>query len=125
MATTTRTQELSTEASYHDRRLAQRLEDPEFRAEFERQSRAIAAIDTLVNALERLREEHGISKADLARAIEKNPASIRRLLTSPGNPELRTIVAVADALDADVVIVPRKKARRRRRSRATSAEPAL
>jgi len=95
--------------SLHDRRLARRLnEDPEFRAEFERQRREIAVIDAIVNALDSLREQHGLSKAELAREIGKNPASVRRLLTAPANPELRTIVSMADALGADVRIVPRK-----------------
>jgi Helix-turn-helix len=49
-----------------------------------------------------------MTKSDLARAIGKNPSSIRRLLTLDGpNPELRTIVAMANALDADVCLVPR------------------
>lgn len=53
--------------------------------------------------------------------IGKNPASVRRLLTSATNPELGTIVAVADALDADVVVVPRKKGRIRSKSHANAA----
>jgi hypothetical protein len=36
------------------------------------------------------------------------------------NPELRTVVAMAEALDADVRIVPRKRPARRR-SRAAEA----
>ena len=48
-----------------------------------------------------------MTKAGLARAIGKNPAVIRRLLTASGNPELKTFVALANALDADVVLVPR------------------
>ncbi|MEX2556384.1 MAG: hypothetical protein WEB06_12230 [Actinomycetota bacterium] len=37
------------DATYHDRRIARRLkEDPEFRAEFERQRREIARIDSSV-----------------------------------------------------------------------------
>jgi DNA-binding phage protein len=101
--------------SYHDRRLARRLrEDAEFRAEFERQRREIAAIDAIVNRLDALRQQNGMSKAELARQIDKNPAAIRRLLTASGNPELRTIVALADALDADVQIVPRKRSARNR-----------
>ena len=82
-----------------------------FRAEFERQSREIAQIDAIVNQLDSLREQHGLSKAELARLIDKNPASIRRLLTAPVNPELRTLVAIADALGAEVRVVPRKPAR--------------
>lgn len=95
--------------SYHDRRLARRLEDPEFRAEYERASREIEIVDRIVNALDELREDHGLSKKDLADYIGKNPASVRRLFTTSGNPELRTVVALADALDADVKIVPRKR----------------
>lgn len=101
--------------SRHQRRLTRRLgEDAEFKAEYERQQRAIAAIDEIVNRLDALRVKHALSKAELARAIDKNPASVRRLLTAKGNPELGTVIAMADALDADVVVVPRKKPRRAR-----------
>jgi DNA-binding phage protein len=85
------------------------MEDPEFRAEFERASREIQAIDAIVNTLDSLRATQGMTKADLAREIGKNPASVRRLLTAQSNPELRTVVALADALDADLVIVPRSR----------------
>jgi DNA-binding XRE family transcriptional regulator len=95
---------------YHDRRLQRRLrESPDFRAEFERQQREIAAIDGVINKLDELRAERNLTKAQLAREIGKNEASIRRLLTAPVNPELRTVVALADALDADIRIVPRKR----------------
>jgi transcriptional regulator with XRE-family HTH domain len=86
---------------------------PEYRAEFEKASREITAIDAIVNELDGLREAHGLTKAELAREIGKNPASVRRLLTAPANPELRTVIAMADALDADLVIVPRKSRARR------------
>lgn len=102
------------DAGHHDRRLAKRLaDDPEFAAEYERQRRAIDAIDTIIRTLDELRVDLGLSKAELARMIGKNPASVRRLLTAAANPELGTVVAMADALDADVVLVPRKKSRRR------------
>ena len=100
--------------SFHDRRLARRLEEPGFRGQFEKATREIKAI---VNELDSLRTDHGMTKAELAREIGKNPASVRRLFTAPANPELRTIVAMANALDADVVIVPRT----RRRSAKASA----
>lgn len=96
--------------SHHDRYLAQRLEDPEFRREFERASAETKAIDAIVNGLDQLRAEHGMTKSDLAREIGKNPSSIRRLLTLSGsNPELRTVIAMANALDADLCLVPRSK----------------
>jgi DNA-binding phage protein len=87
------------DTGYHDRRLASRLRDPEFPAEFERQQAEIAAVDAIVNELDGLRERSGMTKAALARAIDKNPAAVRRLLTASGNPELRTVVAIAQALD--------------------------
>jgi DNA-binding phage protein len=102
-----------TRQSFHDRLLNDRKTDPEFQAEFERASREIAAIDTIVNTLDSLRGTRGMTKAELARDIGKNPASIRRLLTAQSNPELRTVVAMADALGADVVIVPRSPKRKR------------
>ena len=95
------------------------MEDPEFRAEFERACREIQAIDAIVNTLDSLRATHGLTKAELAREIGKNPASVRRLLTAQSNPELRTVVAMADALDADLVIVPRS-----RRGKPTRGTPA-
>jgi nucleotide-binding universal stress UspA family protein len=120
MSAATSTRKLDT--GHHDRRLARRLaQDPEFKAEFERKRRAIAAIDAIVNELDALRVEHDYTKAELARRIDKNPASVRRLLTAAGNPELGTIVAMADALDADVVVVPRKRRSPRRRAAAQSA----
>jgi DNA-binding phage protein len=97
--------------SYHDRRLARRLEeDPEFRAEYERERNEIAMIDTIVHQLEALRAEMGLTKAELARAVGKHPASIRRLLTASGNPELRTVVALESELGAEVQLVPKKRA---------------
>lgn len=60
-------------------------------------------------------------KAELARVIDKNPASVRRLLTAKGNPELGTVIAIADALDADVVVVPRKRGSRSRKATAAGA----
>jgi len=92
--------------TYHERRLARRLrEDPEFRAEFERQRREINQIDSVVRQLDALREEVGMSKAELARAIGKAPSSVRRFFTADVNPELKTVAAIADVLGARVEVV--------------------
>jgi transcriptional regulator with XRE-family HTH domain len=102
--------------SYHDRYLAQRLEDSEFRRAFERARAETNGVDAIVNQLDELRVEHGMSTADLAREIDKNPSSIRRLLTLDGaNPELRTVVTMANALDADLRLVPGPTGGRRNR----------
>lgn len=100
--------ELLMNTKHHDRRLARRLEeDPEFRTEFERQHRQIAQIDDVVRQLDELREKAGMSKAALARAIGKEPSSIRRFFTADVNPELKTVAAIADVLDAKVEVIPR------------------
>jgi DNA-binding XRE family transcriptional regulator len=99
------------DTSYHDRRLTRQLEeDAGFRAEFERQRRQIDQIDAVVRQLDQLREEVGMSKAALARAIGKEPSSIRRFFTADVNPELKTVAAVADVLGARVEVVPGRMA---------------
>jgi ribosome-binding protein aMBF1 (putative translation factor) len=107
------------DTTYHDRRLERRLKDPEFRAEFERQRREIAQIDSVVRQLDELREKAGMSKAELARSIGKEPSSIRRFFTADVNPELKTVAAVADALGAEVRVVASKK--QVQRSKAAAA----
>ena len=49
-----------------------------------------------------------MSKAELARAIGKEPSSIRRFFTADVNPELKTVAAVADVLGARVEVVAAK-----------------
>jgi ribosome-binding protein aMBF1 (putative translation factor) len=113
------------DTTYHDRRIARRLkEDPEFRAEFERQRREIVQIDAVVRQLDELREEAGMSKAELARAIGKEPSSIRRFFTADVNPELKTVAAVADVLGAKVQVVTSGASRRKRAGKKRSARAA-
>lgn len=115
-----KTRETTSSGSFHERLLAQNMDSPEFRAEFDRASREISAIDALVNGLDELRESSGLSKAELARAIGKDPASVRRLLSAPANPELRTVISIADALDADIVLKRRHSGRKRRQHNPTA-----
>lgn len=63
-----------------------------------------------MRTLNSLRESAGMTKADLARRIGKDPAAVRRLLTaSAPNPEITTVVAMARALGAEIrVIVPER-----------------
>ena len=112
------------DTTHHDRRLARRLKDPEFRAEFERQRREIAQIDAVVRQLDELREEAGMSKAELARAIGKEPSSIRRFFTADVNPELKTVAAVADVLGARVEVVAAKTSRAKRAGKKSSPRAA-
>ena len=99
------------DVSLHERRRAQRMADPEFRASYERATREIEQTDRVIRALDELRVDLGISKAELARRINRNASSIRRLFTaSSARPELPLIAAIADALGAEVRVVPKTPA---------------
>ena len=108
---------------YHDRRLAERMQDPEFRAEYERARRELEQVNEVVRELDSLRIEAGVSKAQLARVIGRNDAVVRRLFTAEVNPELRTIAALAAALGAEIRIVSRRRSRALR-TRRSSTVPA-
>lgn len=106
------------DTSFYERFRAQNMKDPEFRAAYERAARQIAQIDAVIQTLDALRADMGMSKAELARRVDRNASSVRRLFTASGaRPELSLIVVLADALDAEVRVVPR-----RRRSRRLSTE---
>lgn len=63
----------------------------------------------IVESLDLRRQQKKMSKAELARRLGKHPASFRRLFTTTSNPELLTLIQIANALDADIKIVPQKK----------------
>jgi ribosome-binding protein aMBF1 (putative translation factor) len=100
--------------SLHERRRTRRMEDPEYRAAYERAAREIAQTDAVIRALDALRIDLGVSKAELARRINRNASSVRRLFTaSQVRPELPLIAALADALGAELRVVPRTRQARR------------
>lgn len=87
--------------------LARELEDPEFLREYVVESVRIATLDEVVNALDDAREAAGLSKAELARAIQVEPATIRRLFASErSNPTLGTLAEVAAALGMRITLEP-------------------
>jgi transcriptional regulator with XRE-family HTH domain len=88
--------------------LKDRLEDPEFRAEYERARREIEQVDSVIRRLDQLREDARMSKAELARHIGRDPSSIRRLFTASSNPELMLVASIAEDLGAEIQVVPRK-----------------
>jgi len=95
----------------------QQLKDPEYRNAYEEASERIRRADSLVRSLDERRQAKGLSKAELARQACIAPEAVRRLFSmrSP-NPTAATLVALAAALEMDVVAVPRKD-----RSPATTA----
>ncbi|MCC6222405.1 MAG: helix-turn-helix transcriptional regulator [Thermoleophilia bacterium] len=88
--------------------LAARMEDSEFREEYERARREIAQVDSVIRQLDELREKAGLTKAELARHIGRDPSSIRRLFTAKSNPELLLVASIAEDLGAEIRIVPRE-----------------
>ncbi len=89
------------------------LEEPEFLREYIVESVRIATIDSIVNALDGARAAAGLSKADLARAINANPATVRRLFSgTASNPTLGTLSEVAAALGMKVTLEPLSNSQR-------------
>ena len=102
-----------TRTSFHERRSAERMRDPEVRAEYERARSEIEQVDSVVRSLDQLRESTGMSKTDLARRIGRNPSSIRRLFTAASNPELR--IKIVDFRPEPEVLTEAKAATNGRR----------
>ena len=96
------------DVSLHERRRVRRMEDPEYRLAYERTARELAQTDAVIRDLDSLRVDLGISKAELARRVNRNASSVRRLFTaSQVRPEFPLIAALADALGADLRVVRR------------------
>lgn len=95
--------------------LAEDLRDPELLHHYILESERIAAIDRVINQLDELRRREGLTKADLARAIERTPETVRRLLTSKSvNPQFGVIAELAAALGYRLTLEPMTEQDRRR-----------
>jgi len=94
-----------------ERYIAKQMEDPEFRAAHEAAARRIRHIDELVRVIDARRVEVGWTKAELARRAGMPPEAVRRLFSMEGpNPTAATLVALADALDLELVARPVERA---------------
>jgi DNA-binding phage protein len=92
-----------------ERYLAGRLQDPEYRRAYQSVRDRVSGIDAVMRALDARREELAISKAELARRAGVKPEAVRRLFSAERpNPTLITVLALADALELDVVPMPRR-----------------
>jgi len=93
----------------------EQMASPSFAKEYGEGRAEIDAIDRIVRALDLARDESGMSKADLARAISAKPEIVRRLFTtSRPNPTLSTVIRLARALGYDLTLVPATRTRRRK-----------
>ncbi len=86
-----------------------RSESAEFARAFEDARREIAAANDFMKAVAAHLEELGMSKAELARLIDKNPSTVRKLFLDGANPTLATALEVASALDLEISVSPRRK----------------
>lgn len=103
--------------------LARDLEDPEFRRAYVLESTRISVVDALMNAFEDARERAGLSKADLARAVGTEPASLRRLFTAEApNPTIATVTDIATALGLRITLEAMPDAEHRLVARALTDE---
>jgi len=93
-----------------ERYLEQQKRDPEFRQAYEDAASRIRQVDELVRALDEARERQGMTKAELARRAGMAPEAVRRLFTAEGaNPTAATLIALADALEVEVVARPTRR----------------
>ncbi|MEW5813743.1 MAG: helix-turn-helix transcriptional regulator [Actinomycetota bacterium] len=109
-----------------ERYFEKQRKDPEYERAYQEASATIRAVDELVRSIDQRRQEHGWSKADLARRAGLMPEAVRRLFTmrSP-NPTATTLVALARALELDLVAEPRTgPARPTRAAAAKTRAPA-
>ena len=95
--------------------LAEDLRDPDLRHHYILESERIAAIDRIINQLDELRQMEGLTKAELARAIERSPETVRRLLTAKAvNPQFSVIAELAAVLGYRVTLERMSESERRR-----------
>lgn len=93
-------------ANAHERRLAKIRADPKRKARFDAELARVEALDAIVRALDEARVDLGMSKAEVARRLDMEPAALRRLLTSEdANPTLKTIAALADVVGLRLQLV--------------------
>jgi len=82
-------------------------QDPTAQEESRANRRRIEMVNELVWAIDAQRIELGLSKAELARRVDRDASSIRRLFSSGGNPEITLVAALADAVGMRVELTKR------------------
>jgi len=91
--------EVDVQAEIEKRRQA----DPEFKKAWDNSRMEYK----LLGELQKLRNEQGLSQKDLAEKIESNQRVISKIERHEQSPTLTTLCNMANALNVDIVIVPR------------------
>ncbi len=83
------------------------VDTPKLQEQYERHKHTIVLTRHLLMQIDAERERIGISKAELARRMGTTPSTIRRLFSSKsGNPTLRTVLDLLDALGVEIELRP-------------------
>ena len=94
-----------------ERYFAELRKDPEYEAAYQTARRRIDQIDFVIREIDKRRSSLNLTKAEVARRADLRPEAVRRLLSGANpNPTLSTLAAVADALEMEVVLMPRNQA---------------
>lgn len=80
--------------------LARDLQDPEFRAEWERLAAARAVAELIATS----RERQGLTQTALARAIGVRQPVIARIESGDHEPTIATLIKIANALDIELML---------------------
>ena len=97
------------------------MKSPSFAKSYGEARAEVNTIDGLVRALDAAREKSGLTKADLAAAIDARPEVVRRLFTQDHpNPTLSTLIRLAAALGYRVELVRKAGRSPRRRVRVAA-----
>lgn len=94
--------------------LQERLQaDSEFAQQYLLDWVKLTTVDRLVNKLDEERASMGMTKAGLARAIHRDPAAVRRLLSdASGNPTIESVSSIAAAIGFRLELVPMEESER-------------
>lgn len=92
-----------------ERYFAELRRDPEYEAAYQAARRRIDQFDTIIRELDQRRSSLNLTKAEVARRADLRPEVVRRLFSAKNpNPTLSTLVAIADAVDMQIVLTPLK-----------------
>lgn len=79
------------------------LKDETIRQEVEAEARALIAASDLLTELDRLRDQQGLTKAELARKAGLQPSNVRKMLSlGTGKLELTTLLKLVLALNSEL-----------------------
>jgi hypothetical protein len=99
-------------AFYQD--LEKNLKNPEFAAAYHREGIRIKMIDDLIKQLDDARAIEGISKTELALALQQEPANVRRFFTAKRrNPTMSSFIDFALMLGYRIKLEPLTKAEKK------------